>query len=430
MQHRQRLVAVAIICLIGAASLPTSAAKTSPPIDGTLNARLAEKGCAVLAGRVDAVPGTGPVFLRSFDGADGKGPSDNPALATAAFTYDNALAIIALTACGHDAQALRVGTALLAAATHDRAGGQGRLRNAYRGGPQEEVPLPNGWWDKTRNEWLEDDYEVGTSTGNVAWAALALLTLADRTNDSRFMSAAAGLAEWALIHAADARGAGGFTGGLFGGDEKPRKLTWKATEHNVDLAAVFLWLARSGVSGEWLTGAHMARLFVDTQWDEATGHFITGTTLDGVTENYVTSGLDTQFWPLLLPEASRKWRRALAYAERAHGVTTGFSFNDDRSGMWTEGTAQAALAFCSAGQAEKADRYLGEVAKEFSSGGYLWATPEARVSTGLRIGPDSIEPDFFYYHLPHLGATAWAVIAATGWNPFMGHRLQGCRSIL
>jgi hypothetical protein len=36
------------------------------------------------------------------------------------------------------------------------------------------------------------------------------------------------------------------------------------------------------------------------------------------------------------------------------------------------------------------------------------------------IGPNSTGPDFFYYHLPHLGATAWAVIAALGWNPFVG----------
>lgn len=33
---------------------------------------------------------------------------------------------------------------------------------------------------------------------------------------------------------------------------------------------------------------------------------------------------------------------------------------------------------------------------------------------------DSVTNDFFYYHLPHLGATAWAAIAATGVNPFTG----------
>ena len=52
--------------------------------------------------------------------------------------------------------------------------------------------------------------------------------------------------------------------------------------------------------------------------------------------------------------------------------------------------------------------------------GWLFATPAERISTGLAIGPDSVSNDFFYYHLPHLGATAWAAIAATGVNPFTG----------
>jgi len=53
----------------------------------------------------------------------------------------------------------------------------------------------------------------------------------------------------------------------------------------------------------------------------------------------------------------------------------------------------------------------------------LWATPEARLGTGLAIGPDSVTADFFYFHVPHLGATAWAVIAALGWNPLTGRQL-------
>jgi hypothetical protein len=42
------------------------------------------------------------------------------------------------------------------------------------------------------------------------------------------------------------------------------------------------------------------------------------------------------------------------------------------------------------------------------------------VRTGLAIGPSSITDDFYYFHLPHLGATAWAVLAAIGFNPFTG----------
>ena len=384
---------------------------------------LADRGCAVLAKRVNDLPGAGPAFLPSFDAENGQGPNDNPALASAAFTYDNALAIIALVACGQEAQAKRLGDALADAATNDRAGAQGRLRNAYRAGAQDHGPLPNGWWDPARQQWLEDDYQVGTATGNVAWGTLALLTLADHTHNRRYGLAAAKLGQWAIDHTLDKRGAGGFTGGIFGGEATPQTLTWKSTEHNIDLEAAFRWLARTGLPGEWAQAAQTARRFIEAQWDDASGHFLIGSTPDGVTGNRATSGLDVQFWALLLPQAPDKWRRALTYAQNAHGFAQGFAFNDDKSGMWTEGTAQAALAFQAAGQMDRAKYYLTSVAQQFSSGGYLWATPQARVSTGLMIGPNSLAPDFFYYHLPHLGATAWAVIAAKGWNPFIGRPL-------
>lgn len=382
------------------------------------SSRIADAGCATLSARVDAEAGSGPVFLRSFDSATGKGPADNVALAGAAFTYDNALAAIALTACGNLTQAKRIGAALALAATHDRSGVHGRIRNAYRSGPQANPPPPNGWWDAAAGRWLEDDYQVGVTTGNVAWAALALLTLSDATGERRFLDAATLLMTWVVEQTADSRGDGGFTGGIFGGEAEPRKLAWKSTEHNADLDAAFRWLARKGVSGRWSEHAATARAFLAMQWDAKTGRFQIGTLPDGVTSNRATSGLDAQLWPLLLPDAPPDWRSAVKYAERAHGVDGGFSFNDDLSGFWTEGTAQAALVYRVLNQNEKADILFGELSKMASGGGYLWATREDRITTGLAIGPDSKTADFFYYHLPHLGATAWGVIAAKGWNPF------------
>ncbi len=383
---------------------------------------IAERGCAALVSRVDAQPDRGPVFLRSFDGARGDGPIDDSALATAAFTYDNALAAIALTACGRHAQARRIGAALVLATNHDRAGWRGRLRNAYREGPQPTSPPPNGWWDAGANRWLEDGYQTGTATGNVAWAALALLTLGDATGDRTFVDAATRLAGWAVRDMARTEGRAGFIGGIFGDGTGQRLLTWKSTEHNADLDAVFRWLIRAKAPGDWSRSADMARSFVTGQW-QADGHFLTGTLPDGATDNRATSGLDAQLWPPLLPDAPPDWRRALAYAEQAHGVTGGFSFNSDRSGLWTEGTAQAALAYRNVERRDQAERLFGELAGMFSPGGLLWATREERITTGLAIGPDSTDADFFYFRRPHLGATAWAVIAALGWNPFTGRSL-------
>ncbi len=384
---------------------------------------LAAATCAALVARVDQVPGAGPVFLRSYDDDSGQGAMAEPALANAAFTYDNALATIALIACDRTEHALRLGEALLSAATLDRAADRGRLRNAYRAGAQEQRPIPPmGWWDGASNRWLEDSYQVGTATGNVAWGALALLTLHQATGDRRFRDGAARLAGWVIGQTHDPRGPGGFNGGIQGYDDAPQPLTWKSTEHNTDLAAVFGWLARSGAAGDWSAPERAARSFVQAMWSGETGHFATGTTPDGVTVNHATSGLDAQLWPLLLPDAPHAWRRALAYVERAHGVDGGFDFNDDRDGVWLEGTAQAALSFHAVGRTGEAERALAEVAREISPGGYVWATRQPSITTGLAIGPDSTFDDFRYYRRPHLAATAWAALAALQWNPFTGRR--------
>ncbi len=99
------------------------------------------RACAALSSRVAAEPGKGPVFLRSYDAGSGEGPNPEPAL-NAAFTYDNALAAIALRACGDLDGAKRIGAALLQASEADRSGTAGRLRNAYRPGPVHETPVP------------------------------------------------------------------------------------------------------------------------------------------------------------------------------------------------------------------------------------------------------------------------------------------------
>ncbi len=382
-------------------------------------AGLAGRLCATLAAQVDSIPGGGAVLLRSWDGADGSSAPAEPALATAAFTYDNALAAIALTACGRHVEAVRIGDALLEAATADRLGAAGRLRNAYRAGAQGERPIPpNGWWDSAAGRWDEDPTQVGTATGNVAWAGLALLTLGQATGEPRWRDGARVLAGWAVAHTADRRGPGGYSGGITGYDDAPRRVGWKSTEHNTDLAALFAWLARDEPA--WAAPAQAARAFLAAMWDGGSGRFLIGTLPDGLTPNTAGAGLDAQVWPLLLPGAPPAWRRTLAWIERRYAVPGGFDFNDDRDGLWVEGTAQAALAYGVAGRPAESERLLAGLAGQVSPGGYLWATREPRITTGLALGPDSTSADFYYRRRPALAATAWAVLAGLGWNPFTG----------
>lgn len=379
---------------------------------------VAVAACTVIASRVDAIPGGGAVFLRSFDAMEGTGPIEEPSLATAAFVYDNALAAIALVACNRVPQARRIGAALLAA-VDPSVNADARLYNAYISGAVIGTPKPNGWWSTEQSRWLQDDYQVSTATGNVAWAMLALLTLSDQTSESRWCEGAKRLAGWTIKYARSKDG-GGFSGGVFGFEGHQSPLTWKSTEHNIDLAAAFERLARCDASPGWQHYAVEAREFVKTQWGPTDGHFLIGTMSDGHTPNRATSALDVQFWALMLPTPPPEWQRAISFAERIHGVKDGFSFNSDRDGIWVEGTAQGALAYQMLGRRDDASRLIKNISTDFSPGGLLYATRQGQVRTGLAVGPSSTTDDFRYYHWPHVGATAWAALAAIGWNPFVG----------
>jgi len=383
--------------------------------------QVATRACGALLSRVNALPGDGPAFLQSYDNASG--PSEGTPTLTGAYTYDNALATIALVACGHREAALRIGSALLAASEEDRSGAVGRIRNAYRPGPVAEKPVPPmGWWSDQDGRWVEDPYQVGTATGNVAWAALALLTVG--SDDERYRAAAARLMHWVAATTLDPHAPAGFNGGLYGYDDTTERLTWKSTEHNTDIAAVFDWLSRLESGKAFEAQAATARAFVTAQWDEASGHFWVGTTYDGVTPNRVNAGLDAQLWPLLLANAPKAWAKSLRYVEQHYAVADGFDFNDDRDGAWWEGTAQAALTYRALGRQQDADRLLSAINGQFSPGGFIWASSRIRLTTGLGLSPASTTDDFYYYRLPHLGATAWAALAATGWNPFTGTRVR------
>lgn len=372
---------------------------------------LANRACQAIAARVDATPGSAPVLLRSYDSRQGQGAPTVLPLHSAAFTYDNALAVIALLACHKQPEAERIGEALRLAAMHDD-----RLRDAYRAGVVDgDQPMPNGWWDAAKNRWVDaahqyaGAYQDSTSTGNVAWAALALLALHRATGDARWRVAAAHLANWVVAHASPAPGTNGFYGGIETFLLKPKQAPWKSTEHNIDLDALFEWLRQIHAPGnDWAAQADRARRFVVAQWDAASGHFWTGTLGDGTTPLRSPSALDVQLWAQLLPDTPASWRRALTWVDRVHAVKGGYSFTDARDAMWTEGTAQAALAFRWTGDDTKANALLASVAQQISPSGYLYATPDFRVSALYS----------YYYHRPCLAATAWAVLAALDRNPY------------
>jgi hypothetical protein len=390
---------------------------------GLSNPALASELCGGLRRAADASGEQLPRFVVSYQPGEGEAKLP-PALAQTAFTYDNALAAIALVACGDVARASRIANALSLASRSDRTFADGRIRNGYRAGPLETKPpaLP-GWWDDVSQRWLEDAAQDGTSTGNVAWAALALLTLHEATGKQPYLDDARRLMDWIATNAAD--DTDGFTGGCHGFDPAQQRLTWKSTEHNVDVHAAAAWLHRLTGDDRALAMAASARRFLDRMYDDADGHFEIGTNPDGSRAQPGKLALDTQLWPLLaVADAPRSWRRALQFAERHFRVGDGFDFDADRDGVWVEGTAQAVLAFRHAGEASRHNELLDSLHADRSASGLLNATRTGTVSTGLSIDPTRTVADLFYFRRPHLGATAWGALAALGFNPFTGRRID------
>jgi hypothetical protein len=284
----------------------------------------------------------------------------------------------------------------------------------------EGAPALPGWWDGKQNIWAEDPAQDGTSTGNVAWAALALLTLHQATKQEPFLADAEHLIDWVI---ANVSSGSGFRGGFHGYDPQQVRLTWISTEHNVDVYAAATWLFRLTNERKYADAASQARRFLERAFD--VDHFLLGTKPDGSLNDSGMLALDVQLWPwMAIPDAPAQWRSALNFAATHLAVQDGFDFNGDRDGLWVEGTAQASLAYRIASDPRRSAQLLVTLEAERAPSGFLYATREARVSTGLSIDPTgtATEADFFYFRRPHLGATAWATLAATAWNPFTGRK--------
>jgi hypothetical protein len=405
-----------------------TAAAAPQPGPAATQQTLARQSCDGLRRAVahdQAGAASGPLFLNSYRPTDTRQgePPFEPALAGAAFTYDNALAGIALLACGEQASARRIGDAVVRAVEHDQNVSDGRVRNAYRAGPvTEEKPALPGRWDAGRKQWIADAYQVSTATGNVAWAALLLLNLYQAEPSPAYLATARKLLAWTEQNTRARNAPDGYNGGRYGWDNAQRAQTWKSTEHNLDIAVAAAWAARAGgqQNAPERQQARTALDFVGRMWNPSEQRFHIGTKEDGATIATEGSGLDAQLWPLLAaPEGSCAWARGLDWVEKNHRFGEGYGFSRSPDGVWTEGSAQAAATLVARkGAAPEALWKL--LASQRADNGLYYATPSPRISTGLSIGPDSPDADFYYYHWPHLGATAWIALAATGFNPFTG----------
>jgi hypothetical protein len=156
-----------------------------------------------------------PAFLTGFPSAPPKELSD------VAFTYDNAVAAVALISCRETAKAARIGDAMLSAQDNYRYWHDGRLRNGYLSGAATAKPLKlPGWWDSKQNMWVEDQYQMGSDDGNQAWAILAFLALYRAGAGQKYLKGAERIGTYVEMYF-DTREPAGFNGGVFGDEPTP-----------------------------------------------------------------------------------------------------------------------------------------------------------------------------------------------------------------
>ncbi|HWW63076.1 MAG TPA: hypothetical protein VN181_17000, partial [Thermoanaerobaculia bacterium] len=221
-----------------------------------------------------------PRFLRSYttlprqsDPLDANNDDDfDFTQRNVAFTYDNALALLAFLADG-SADSIRrarlIGDAFVYASRHDAVFNDNRacdesidpltpdgarLRSAYAAG---DLKLPPGWAPNNRPgavtapsfyvESRSTSYAVeqnAVDVGNNAWAMIALLALHQRTGEESYLDTACKLGNFIQAFRRDSGPYRGFTGGVRYEGESAQRQPWASSEHNLDVYAAFTTMER------------------------------------------------------------------------------------------------------------------------------------------------------------------------------------------
>lgn len=401
-------------------------------------------------------------------------PNDR-AIRNAAFLYDNALAVLAFLARGDDEgrrRAAILADSLVWAQKHDRAYHDGRWRNAYSSGPLQDpatdsARLP-GWYDPTRKRWLEDRYAVSSDTGNTGWAMIALLSAHDALSsggrDSPYLAAASRAGEWIEAHCRAGDALGGYTGGFEGWERNetstgPAKLEWRSTEHNLDLYAAFSRVADVTGHNAWRQRAAHARGFVLNMWNQDGPFFWAGVRDRRGTLNRDAVPADAQTWALLAMGHDSEFRRVVGWSgstavpscigwvemtvrvaniPECPGVS-GYRFSNQGSGVWFEGSAHLAAAYRYIRDDQRAESVVNEIIRANpirppaedngreaglppSVGGIEAACPDPAATGFIKEFAPGVVGPWTYPKRPHVGATAWFLLAARGANPFWLNR--------
>jgi hypothetical protein len=371
-------------------------------------------------------------------------------LINTAYVYDNSLALLAFLAAGDAVRADLMATALSYTVAHDPAVSGNRIRNSYQGG---DLSLPPGWqplgavrlpayFNTDTGATEQDHYDVSTSTGVAAWAALALLSHFEITGNQQSLQNARRLADWIIANCA-VPGVG-FTAGYEGwpgsGPNPAEEATcpnrplvggqckrsYMATEHNADVYPLYRRLYHLTGEPLYADGAAWARRFLESMWrEDADGaRFLTGTDDSGAPAG--PGGVipvDIQAWcGMALRGDAGRYAGALTYVEAHHTVDGGgYCFQQrerNRFGdiPWYEGTAHVANAYRLLGNTDKWATISMFLAQAQLSSGGMYAASADGMDTGFNLysaDPNTAGDPWLYFRMVHAGATAWLALVAS-----------------
>ena len=145
--HIRRMGAAAVAVLLACQSMPAAAQ------DATGQAK--EKAVEYLKSRIEA-----QCPVASYE-------VDDPLLCVSSYTYDSAIAAMALISAEEYDAASSVLDALVEGVNHDPEFND-RLRNAYMAGKATDLP---GYWNEEQEMWIQDAWQVGSGTKSNCAAA-------------------------------------------------------------------------------------------------------------------------------------------------------------------------------------------------------------------------------------------------------------------
>lgn len=362
------------------------------------------------------------------------------------YTYDQACAAIAFMLKGDMDRATRI-LDTLAELQIPQTDSEVRNRGAWC----------NSYYNNQKS-YLAGE-EVRLHVGVVMWVCMAVMQYEKLTGDTdSYHTMAINAIDWALQFQ---QSNGGIAGGRTTWDSGNGTWTdevWSSTEHNEDIYGVLLYFAGNTPSkaSTYRTAAEKVKKFLDqVVWDEVKQRFYGGFKNNtGKIDPFVP--MDVSPWGVLAlgTTGTHTYGNMLTYVENANGnpgtldnprykhtlaydgrnTLTAYDFDWQDNGVtaasssgggvlgadiWFEGSAFMSAAYYLAGNTDKADEILVELAKKQSEGNdsLLGGIPYSLYGTNNN-----------YWRMSSancVSSTAWYIFAAERFNPFHAEYMNG-----